>query len=399
MQMTARSRQTIAELPKVGGLRLPSIDATRGLIIALMAIDHARGFIAKNHPGEFWGRPLPDYGGDALAFLTRLVTHPCAPGFFFLMGAGMALLAAARAEANWSTNRIVRHFVRRGLVLILLGQVLEIPASSFAFANATRVEFYGVRVPGGGGSVPSLILGVLYALGAALVLASVLVRLRPAALVGVAAAGAFVAQWITPSPAQADVPFHPLLRLLFIPGQTGSLLVVYPAVAWLPCTILGMAFARWLLDDREAAFRRAALAGILFLGLFGVIRALGEIGNVLPPRPGWIGFFNLVKYPPSLTFLLFTLGVDLLVLAAFERWRVGEQAWARPLLVFGSVPLFFFFAHLWLYAAIGRFFPAGTTLPRMYVFWLIGLVLLYWLCRWYGEFKRRRPEGSIFRML
>ena len=137
----------------------------------------------------------------------------------------------------------------------------------------------------------------------------------------------------------------------------------------------------------------------MFLGLFVVVRAAGEIGNVVAPRPGWIGFFNVVKYPPSLTFLLLTLGVDLLVLAVFERWRVGELSWSRPLLVFGSVPLFFFLAHLWLYAAIGRFFPAGTTLPRMYVFWLLGLVVLYWPCRWYGAFKRKRPAGSIFRML
>ena len=364
-----------------------------------MAIDHARGFIAKNHPGEFWGRALPDYGGDALAFLTRLVTHPCAPGFFFLMGAGMALLAASRAEAGWSNGRVARHFVWRGLALILLGLVLEIPASSFAFANATRVEFYGVRVPGADGSVPSLILGVLYGLGAALILGGMLVRLRPGALVGAAAACALAAQWMTPSAAQVDVPFHPLLRLLLIPGQTGPLLVVYPALAWLPCTILGMAFGRWLPDDRQTAFRRAALAGVLFLGLFVVVRAAGEIGNVVPPRPGWIGFFNVVKYPPSLTFLLLTLGVDLLVLAAFERWRVGEWSWSRPLLVFGSVPLFFFFAHLWLYAAIGRFFPAGTTFPTMYLFWLAGLVLLYWPCRWYGDFKRVRPADSLFRML
>jgi uncharacterized membrane protein len=63
--------------------RLPSLDTMRGLIIILMAIDHARAFVAKNHPGEFWGHALPDYGSDALAFLTRLVTHLCAPGFMF----------------------------------------------------------------------------------------------------------------------------------------------------------------------------------------------------------------------------------------------------------------------------------------------------------------------------
>jgi uncharacterized membrane protein len=379
--------------------RLSSIDATRGLIIVLMAIDHARGFIAKNHPGEFWGRALPDYAGDALAFLTRLMTHPCAPGFFFLMGAGMALLAAARAQAGWSPGQITRHFVWRGMAIVLVGLVLEIPASTFAFANATRVEFYGVRVPGGGGSVPSIILGVLYALGACLVLASGLVRLRPSALAGTAAVCTLVAQWIVPAPAHVDVPFHPLLRLLFIPGQTGPLLVVYPALAWLPCTILGMAFGRWLLDDHGAAFRRAAVAGVVFLVSFVIVRAFGEIGNVLPPRPGWIGFFNVVKYPPGLTFLLLTLGVDLLVLAAFEQWRVGEMTWTRPLLIFGSVPLFFFVSHLWLYAAIGRFFPAGTTLPRMYLLWLLGLVLLYCPCRWFRDFKNRRPAESAFRML
>jgi uncharacterized membrane protein len=380
-------------------MRLSSIDAARGLIIVLMAIDHARGFIAKNHPGEFWGRALPDYGGDGLAFLTRLVTHPCAPGFFFLMGAGMALLAASRAQAGWSNGRVARHFVWRGLALILLGQVLENRASTFAFANATRVEFYGVRVPGADGSFPSLILGVLYGLGAALILGSMLVRLRPAALVGAAAACALVDQLIIPSPAQVDVRFHPALRLLFIPGQTGPLLVVYPALAWLPCTILGLAFGRWVLDDRERAFRWIGIAGVLFLAFFAVLRAAGGFGNLTPPSPGWIGFFNLVKYPPSLTFLLFTLGIDFLVLAAIERWRLGESAWSRPLLVFGGVPFFFFVAHLWLYAAMGRFFPAGTTLPTMYVFWLLGLVLLYWPCRWYREFKRRRPAESFFRML
>lgn len=379
-------------------MRLSSLDTLRGLIIVLMAIDHARGFVAKNHPSEFWGRALPDYSADTLAFLTRLVTHPCAPGFFFLLGAGMTLLAASRAQAGWSDGRMARYFVWRGLALVLSGQVLENRSATFAFANATRVESYGVRVPGADGSFPFLLFGVLYGLGAALVLGSVLFRLRPTWLIGAAATCAVAAQWITPSPAQVDLRFHPVLRLLFIPGQTGQLLVVYPVLAWLPCALVGMAFGRWLIDDRDRAFRRVGIAGALFLVLFVVIRATGAFGNVPPPPAGWIGFLNLVKYPPSLTFLLFTLGVDFLLLAGIERWRVGEMAWS-PLLAFGAVPFFFFVTHLWLYAAMGRFFPAGTTLPRMYVLWLLGLVLLYVPCRWYGDFKRRRPAESFFRML
>jgi uncharacterized membrane protein len=379
-------------------MRIASLDVMRGLIIVLMASDHARAFVAKNHPGEFWGRPLPDYGGDVLAFVTRLISHPCAPGFFFLMGAGMTLFRAARADTTLR-GRTAGFFVVRGLALILLGQVFENLSFAFGFANATRMESYGIRVPGADGTPPSVILGVLYGLGAALILGSLLMRLRPAALLGVAALLVLATDWITPPASQADVRFHPALRLLLIPGKTGPLLVAYPALAWLPCTLVGMAFARWLLDNRDRAFRNLALMGASFLVSFVILRAAGGFGNLTPPVPGWIGFFNTVKYPPALTFLLFALGVDFLLLTAIERWRLAQRPWLGPLRVFGAVPFFFFVTHLWLYAVMGRFFPAGTTLPSMYVFWLLGLALLYFPCKWYGAFKRTRPASSLLRML
>jgi uncharacterized membrane protein len=379
-------------------MRVASLDAMRGLVIVLMAIDHARAFVAKNHPGEFWGRPLPDYGGDVLAFVTRLISHPCAPGFFFLMGAAMVLLAAARAGETTLKGRTTRFLAVRGAALILLGQIFENLSFTFGFANATRMESYGIRVPGADGTAPSVILGVLYGLGAALILGSLLRRLRPAALLGVAALLVAVTEWVIPPASQVDVRFHPLVRLLRIPGKTGRLLVAYPVLAWLPCTLIGMAFARWLLDDRERAFRRLALTGAAFLVLFVALRAAGGFGNLTPPVPGWIGFFNTVKYPPALTFLLFALGVDFLLLTAIERWRLAERPWIEPLRVFGGVPLFFFVTHLWLYAVMGRFFPAGTTLASMYLFWLLGLVLLYYPCKRYGAFKRARPQSSLLRM-
>ena len=317
-------------------MRIASLDVMRGLIIVLMAIDHARAFVAKNHPGEFWGRPLPDYGGDVLAFVTRLISHPCAPGFFFLMGAGMALFAASREETTETTpkgrttGRATRFLAVRGIALILLGQVFENLSFTFGFANATRMESYGIRVPGADGTIPSVIMGVLYGLGAALVLGSLLIRLRPAALLGAAALLVLGTDWITPPASQADVRFHPVLRLLLIPGKSGPLLVAYPALAWLPCTLVGMAFARWLLDDRDRAFRRLALMGGLFAVSFVVLRVAGGFGNLTPPGAGWIGLFNMVKYPPALTFLLFALGVDFLLLAAIERWGLAERPWMDP---------------------------------------------------------------------
>lgn len=379
--------------------RLSSLDTMRGLIIVIMAIDHARGFIARNHPNEFWGRALPNYQGDALAFLTRLVTHLCAPGFFFLMGAGMALLAASRAKAGWSSGRIVGFLAGRGLALVVLAQIFENGAATFGTAGATRSFNYGVIPPGIDGSIPSVLLIVLYGLGTAMILGSALWRLGPAWLIGAAVACELIVQWLVPPASEVGVRFHPLMRLLVLPGQSGWLFVLYPTLAWLPCTLLGMAFGQALVQDRERAFRRLGLAGALFLALFVVVRVAGGFGNITPSPGGWIGFLNLVKYPPSLTFVLFTLGVDFLLLFAIERWRVGEQAWGRVLIVFGAVPFFFYVTHLWLYAAIGRFFLAGMPLVQMYPFWLLGLVLLYLPCRWYGRFKQGRPAGSLFRML
>src|SRR5436190_23456428 len=107
--------------------RLPSIDSTRGLIMALMAIDHARAFVAREHPFEYWAEPLPHYD-SALPFVTRFLTHFCAPGFFFLMGISMTMLASARRRSGWSEARIAGYFLKRGLILFLVEQFIENPA-------------------------------------------------------------------------------------------------------------------------------------------------------------------------------------------------------------------------------------------------------------------------------
>ena len=378
--------------------RLASLDTLRGLIIVLMAIDHARGFIARNHPSEFWGAALPDYQGDWLAFVTRLVTHLCAPGFMFLMGAGTALFATSRVQAGWSPLRVAGHLALRGLVLIALGQLLENTAAAFGTAGAVRGQTYGLRVPGVPGEVP-VILGVLYGLGSALAVSSLLVRWRPLPLVVMSGACVLATHWLTPSASQLGDPIHPLLGMLVVPGLASPVLAVYPTIPWLGPTLLGVAFGRWLDHDRDRAFGGIALAGAACLAIFVGLRASGGFGSFQPVEAGWIGFLNVTKYPPSFTFLLLTLGADWILLGGLHFTGAAESRWLAPLRVYGSVPLFFFVTHLWLYAAIGRFFPAGTTIPQMFPFWLLGLVLLYLPCRWYGELKRRRPSSSLLRLL
>src|SRR4030042_2962101 len=107
--------------------RFIALDAHRGFIMVLMAIDHASYFIARVHSAEFWGAALPVYP-SAIWFWTRWITHLCAPGFFFLMGIGMILFADARRQAGWEEGRITRFFVIRGLLLIFLQLFVEDPA-------------------------------------------------------------------------------------------------------------------------------------------------------------------------------------------------------------------------------------------------------------------------------
>jgi hypothetical protein len=138
----------------------------RGLIMVLMAFDHASYFIAKTHSLEFWGTGMPRYD-STLPFFMRAVTHLCAPGFFLLMGVGMALFISARIGEGWNGSRVARFFLIRGFLLIALQLFLENPAWSLGSLGTAQgaFTFRGGPIPGGGN--PSrFYLGVLYGWGA-----------------------------------------------------------------------------------------------------------------------------------------------------------------------------------------------------------------------------------------
>jgi uncharacterized membrane protein len=154
-------------------------------------------------------------------------------------------------------------------------------------------------------------------------------------------------------------------------------------------------------DDVQRAFNRALWLGGTFLLAFLVLRGLDGFGNIRP-RSGstWIDFLNVVKYPPSITFNLLTMGVNLLILGLLARASERLVRWLQPLVVFGRVPLFFYLAHLFLYAGLGLWLvPRGTRLLSMYPYWLLGLLILYPLCLWYGQLKHRQPANSALRFL
>ena len=375
--------------------RIAALDHLRGAIMALMALDHASFFIARMHSREFWGTALPDYA-SALPFLLRGVTHICAPGFFLLMGAGMAILADSRRAAGWSPRRITRFFMLRGLVLIAVQVLIENPAWRLAFVRGIPGTFVGRGGPiPGHGEGTAIYLGVLFALGAVMILWSLALRLPTLAVGIISVAALLLTQWVTPGPEAFSVDYPWWVRMLQIPGRSGPFVVFYAVIPWLGIAGLGILLGRW----RKPIFANlprwaVSTAGVL-LAAFIVVRGAGGFGNFHAPASGWIGFLNVTKYPPSLTFILLTLGFNALLLGIFSAARARGFAWLG---VFGRTPLFFYILHLYLYGLMGWFVPAGVSQGRMLIFWLVGLAMLYPLCRFYDRFKKTKPPDTLWRL-
>jgi uncharacterized membrane protein len=365
--------------------RLFAVDALRGSIILVMALDHANHFVAQKHPpSEFWDGVFPVYY-DTVAFLTRLVTHLAAPGFFLLMGIGMVLFAQARQKQGWSRWACLRHFLLRGVVLMAL-QVLVVNRAWELSPGGWGVEIY---------------IGVLFALGSTMILASFLLWLRPALLLVVTLLLFAGTEALHPGLGMANVVSQsPLNVILLTPGGTSNLWAYYSVLPWLELVVLGLVFGHWLAMSPQRAFSTAWKLGVAFLLIFGAVRYLDGFGNIRPRMSdSWIDFLNPVKYPPSMSFTLMTTGVNLILLWLFSRASQRVQPFLQPLVVFGKTPLLFYVLHLFLYAVIGRLVaPEGTSIPAMLPFWLLGLLMLLPVCWWYGRVKRRQPAGSILRL-
>ncbi|NIM96466.1 MAG: DUF1624 domain-containing protein [Anaerolineales bacterium] len=384
--MSGTREETVRQAVSPKGSRLQPVDALRGLIIVLMALDHANYFVAQKHSsGEYWGGSFPVYQ-DALAFITRFVTHFAAPGFFFLMGVGMLLFADSRRKRGWRVWDIMRHFWVRGGLLIAL-QLLLINRAWELSPGGWELKIY---------------IGVLFALGGTMILGSLLLWFKPIYLLGLTVTLLIGTELLVPDPSmwmQLDTTRLDgvIQSLLILPGGNLDLWSNYPVIPWLELVVFGILFGHWLLEDSKKAYERALwLGGALILG-FTAVRLLNGFGNIRP-RAGdsWIGFLNVVKYPPSIAFSFLTMGVNLILLGFFG--RVGEKAQRvlQPLVVYGRAPLFFYILHLFLYAGIGILLTSeGTNVAAMYPYWLLGLLILFPLTLWYGALKRRQPANSI----
>jgi uncharacterized membrane protein len=301
------------------------------------------------------------------------------------MGIGMILFAHARRRKGWSEWQIIRHFLIRGSILIIL--------------QLTLINFFWRIGPFG---FPNIYIGVLVALGGGMILASFLLRLKPPQLLLLALVFFIGTELLHPDPSMWNLlEIDPFDLILVRSGGTATFWSNYPVLVWMELILLGLTFGHWMRRDHAAAYRRAAIMGGTFLVAFLILRLLDGFGNIRPrPGDGWMDFLSLVKYPPSMTFTLFTMGGNLLLLWLYSQIPQKSYALLKPLGVFGREPLFFYVIHLAGYAGLGRWLtPNGSSLGIMYLIWISGLVFLYPFTLWYGRFKQTQAPESLLRFL
>jgi uncharacterized membrane protein len=386
--------------------RNDAVDLLRGLVMVLMALDHVRDFFT-DHPGDPTAQLATTTAG---LFLTRWVTHFCAPVFVFLAGAGV-FLAGARGKPR---PALARFLVTRGLWLILVEMTLVhwgwFFDASYGFSVLQVIWVLGVSMI----CLAALIflpLRALAAFGVALVVGHNL-------LDGIHAASLGRWSWLW-----TLLHERGLLRPFGL-----ALLVIYPIIPWVGVMTAGYAFGAVL--TRPAEERRRILlrlGGALTLA-FVVIRAVNHYGDPLPWTPQRsplftaFSFLACTKYPPSLDYLLMTLGPAIALLGWLDGRLAGRPtpAWARPFVTFGRVPFFYYVLHVpllhGLSVALGvallgtgaasaiahkltlpdaqaaRF---GFSLPVVYAAWLVVVLLLYPACRWFAGVKARHRSAWL----
>ncbi len=365
--------------------RFLGIDALRGFIMVFMALDHARTFLCVPRGGyEIWTGRFTQYHGDLFAFMTRFVSHLAAPGFFFLMGAGMVFLVTSRRTKGWTRSHIYRYFIKRAGLLIGLQFLVENAAWTLGF-----------------GQMP-LYFGVLFALGCSMFLGILLLEL-PAFILGLFGFFLVVMTEVLLPETKGYVLYPLHLRIWLLPGFTpgAGMFVLYPVMPWLGVTAFGMAFGKYLESQKKSNPYLSLTSGVFLILLFVVVRVNGGFGNIrMEGEGGIIGFLNMVKYPPSIALLLITVGVNLTVLSFFEYLEKKSAGWLTPLVILGRVPLFFYLLHLFGYAFMGKMAgPAKISLAAMYGYWILGLVIMFPLCAFYAGQKQKSRLTSPVRLI
>jgi uncharacterized membrane protein len=375
--------------------RIVSIDLLRGIVMVIMALDHVRDYWS---PSGF--DPLDLDQTTPLLFLTRWITHFCAPVFVFLSGVSAWLYARSK---NVGTSQLARFLLTRGLWLVLI----EVTVVSFSWQ-------FGYQI---------VILQVIWAIGCSMIALAGLVYLPLPVIAGIGLAMIFghdLLDGIAPERFGALGWLWTIVHVqnfIPLPGWPRGVAAVYPLVPWIGVMASGYAFGRLFERPQPRRDRALVWIGAGATVAFVVLRALNVYGDPQPwsvqprgPLYTVLSFINVSKYPPSLLYLLMTLGPAIACLPLLERWR---GAAANVFNTFGRVPFFYYVLHIplvhataWVWYWLGLHAPTFAqftpreqwpaayhpNLARAYLAWAVTVVALYFPCRWFMALRRRRSD-------
>jgi uncharacterized membrane protein len=370
--------------------RLQSIDAVRGLVMVLMLLDHVR---------ETWfvyvpvADPVDARTTIPALFFARLAVSLCAPIFVALTGIGVFLY-----RSNHSLEETTSYLLKRGLLLMAIEVLYLSPL------------YWGIV------QQPTLWLQVIWCIGVCMIVLAAAIRLPRAAIIALGLAIVCGHNLLDPIQLQPGDPWLPLwaevhqraafdLPFGFVAKTT------YPVFAWIGVIFLGYGVGPWFLANVDPSVRRRRLIalGAGMLAAFLIIRGINVYGDkpwfvvAGDPARTAMSFFSLTKYPPSLLFLLPTLGVGALLLAIFERAGASRSGLTDALSVFGGAPMFFYIFHLTMLRILyhtafaiwgptqGQYFGVGDY--GWVLVWYVALIVpLYLPTAWYSRLKKRRRD-------
>lgn len=382
--------------------RIESIDVLRGIVMVIMAIDHARDFfyLSPTSAETVTLDPTNPATTTAIMFFTRWITHFCAPSFVFLSGISAYLMGQKK-----NVPELRSFLVKRGLWLVAVELLIISLAWSF---NPLYNVFF---------------LQVIWAIGISMILLGLMASFSPGTIMAV---GVFIllGHNLVDLPSVNGGASQNLLTDLaltgtfdFYPYATDrGILVIYAFLPWTGLMFLGYGFGRLYQSGFDPQKRRRILvgAGLAITAFFILLRLTNLYGDPQPwsvqprgPFYTFLSFINTTKYPASLLFHCMTIGPGLIFLAVLENYRNRVTDFFNQ---FGRVPMFYYIAHLYLLHAMAvvAFFASGYGvrnivtpgspffflppgfgfgLPGVYIAWAIAILVLYPLCRRYNRYK------------
>ncbi len=383
------------------GKRIESIDLLRGIVIIVMALDHVRDYF---HYAYFFYEPNDMAKTSAAIFFTRWITHFCAPVFLFLAGTSAFLVGERKTKKD-----LALFLLKRGLWLIVLETVVINFAWSFNPAY------------------PLIRLQVIWVLGLCMIFMSAIIYLPPKIILAIGLLILFGHNLLDSIQVTGNRLsdflwgiLHQRKRFAIGSKQIGT---GYPFLSWLGIMALGYCAGALYKKDIDASIRKKFLlmiggAAIILFLLFRGINRYGDMAPWSVQRSAILSlcsFLNVTKYPPSLLYTLMTLGPALIALVILEKPlnRIGSI-----MIKFGRVPLFFYILHLFLIHGLAMIAVVlsgrpwtdmvlplnanakdapwlagyGFSLAGTYLIWIIVVLLLYPLCKWYDQYKTDNKE-------